>query len=273
MLTHMADALAQGETLAQALEPHARRFPTFFVEALAAGELSGTLGTELPQLADYYEEQLAIRRALIRGLVYPAMVLVSAIYLIPVLAYLLKAAVTGQSGAEVVDYLGRFTLSVAIQLGLFMAVVGFLARIGVLRWLQGIIAAYIWPFASLFQKFAMARFLHSLALLLDSGLGAIPSVQRAAAVTGIPAVQRDLLRAVPAIRQGVTLVQAFSQSRFLPRLAREMLEVGEQSGTLGVTLKKASEYLHQEGAHTLKTIARIEEGIAIIVIAILLFWR
>ena len=65
------------------------------------------------------------------------------------------------------------------------------------------------------------------------------------------------MTAVPVISRGGTLVEAFSKSRYLDRVGREMLAVGEQSGNLEDTLQKAAEYSMGEAQSAVKSASKI----------------
>jgi len=271
VLSPVADALRGGESLGDALRAQGKYFPSFFVESVAIGETTGALERVLEDLAAYYEDQWSIRRAFIRGLMYPLAVLFAACYLIPIMVAVLTSAVGAGSSEQVYRMVVWMVLSLAGQVAAILIVGRVLAHAGVLTWFRGIVGAHLWPLSALYQKFAVYRFLYNLALLLDAGASAVPSIQHAAAAAGIPALERDLRRAVPAVQGGATLAEAFGATRRLPPMAFEMLRVGEQAGSLGDSLRKAAAYCRDEAVHALNVIARVLEAIVIILVAMLLF--
>ena len=178
-------------------------------------------------------------------------------------------------GGEAASILGPIVMSMVASLAVTFAVVVGTVRalsfVGLLPWIVGVVGAYAWPVSSLMRKFAFSHFLRAMALMLDSGLSAVQSVERAAAASGNRILRRDLAKAVPAVQQGAPFVKAFKLSRLLPLMALEMINVGEQSGKMGEALRKAAEYLYTSAMHTLKVGATIIEAIAIIALAIMLF--
>jgi type II secretory pathway component PulF len=79
-------------------------------------------------------------------------------------------------------------------------------------------------------------------LLLNAGLPITRCIEASAAITANPYIERDLLKAIPEIKAGSTLIDAFGHTRSLTPMAREMLLVGEQSGNLDLQMKKVSEF-------------------------------
>ena len=271
LLTRLADRLHTGATVAEALRAESARFPPFFVETIAVAEQAGAVGRALGHLADYYEEQLSIRRAFIRALIYPACVLLTAAYVIPVFTFIALATYQELPSSAIGQFLLRFFGGVAVQWLIILAVLRVLSWLGLLRRLRGFVAGHVPPFATLFRQFAIARFLRGFALQLDSGLSVGPSLRNAAALTDIPAVQRDLLRAVASIQQGRPIHEAFTHVRRMPPLALQMLHTGEQAGRTGDSLKRAGDYLNDQANHMLQIIARVAEVVTIVVVAAMIF--
>jgi len=67
------------------------------------------------------------------------------------------------------------------------------------------------------------------------------------------------------------LFEAFAHVRHMPPLALQMLDTGEQAGRTGDSLRRAGDYLHEQAMHTLRIIARVIEGVVIVIIGLLLF--
>ncbi len=110
----------------------------------------------------------------------------------------------------------------------------------------------IWPINIVVKKFALSRFFRSMSLLIGSGVNMKTCIAQSAALTVNPYIERDLMKAIPLIADGTTLEQAFSHSRSLTPMAREMLIVGEHSGELESCLYKVSEYHKAEAESAVK---------------------
>jgi general secretion pathway protein F len=93
-LTQVRDRLNEGTSLAKALEPHPKIFPTLYVNMVAAGEASGTLEQVLTRLADFMEGQSKLRGKVGAALAYPALMLVIGTVLISIMMVVVVPKVT-----------------------------------------------------------------------------------------------------------------------------------------------------------------------------------
>ncbi|MCH7879092.1 MAG: type II secretion system F family protein [candidate division Zixibacteria bacterium] len=150
-----------------------------------------------------------------------------------------------------------------------------LARQGVLEWITAAVTTFVWPLSPVTRRFALARFFRSFALLLGGGLHVTRCIESAAAVTANPYIERKLLMAVPLIKEGATLVEAFDTTRQLTPMAREMLHVGEESGNLEIQMKKISEYHLDEATQAVAIATRVMSvvifGAVAVLVAYILF--
>jgi general secretion pathway protein F len=94
VLTQVRDRLNEGTSLAKALEPHPKIFPTLYVNMVAAGEASGTLEQVLTRLADFMEGQSKLRGKVGAALAYPALMLVIGTVLISIMMVVVVPKVT-----------------------------------------------------------------------------------------------------------------------------------------------------------------------------------
>lgn len=74
-LTEIADNIADGSSVASAMEKHPKVFSAFYVNMIAAGEESGQMSQTFSYLSDYLERSYAITSKVKGSLIYPAFVL------------------------------------------------------------------------------------------------------------------------------------------------------------------------------------------------------
>src|SRR5262249_38301618 len=78
-LRDLAQRLAAGSTLAQAVEIHTDVFPPLYASLVGAGEVAGVLDAVLHRLAAHLEQSARLRRTVIGALAYPACVVGAAV--------------------------------------------------------------------------------------------------------------------------------------------------------------------------------------------------
>jgi len=281
VLRAMSGEIQGGSTLTDTARNQADVLPPFFIELLASGEVGGHLDVMLNDLADYYEDRLAMQRTIVGAAIYPAVQLMMAWFLGTFALGLVGNMSFGQKAFSFGDYLNSyfwFQAGALLGFGMVCLVCVVLARLGLFKWIVGWFTTFIWPLAPVTRKFALARFFRSLSLLIASGVPITDCVSRSAAVVGNPYIERDLLGAMPFIREGASLVEAFGGSKYLSRTAREMLLIGEQSGELDKSLRKVSEYHLAEATSAVRAatvIGNVLVGLlvaAIIGYVVITFW-
>lgn len=253
----MHHAIQNGSSLSEAANAQDKYLPRYFIDLLSAGETGGKLDIMLRDLADYYEDTLRMRRDILQAMAYPVFILLPIAYFLGTFALRLVSQLdmTGGSvfnfGDYIQDYL-FFQLRMMLLFALIFGVVVVLSRTGVFPWIWGWVATFVWPLAPITRKLALSRFFRSMALLVGAGVEIKRCIMNAAAITANPYMQRDLLKAVPGVARGESLVEAFSVTQSLSPMAREMLLVGERSGALESSMMKVSQYHHEEATHAVK---------------------
>ena len=263
LMTRVGDDIRRGSTLGEAIRAESKYLPPFLVELLAGGEAGGRLDVMLRDVADYFEDRLAMQRQVMLSVAYPCIQLVAAWFLVT-FSYGLIGRVMSSESRGGISLISDFLKDYAVFQGkaLVVAAVLFacsvlLSRAGLLKWVRGAVTTHVWPLSLVTRRFALARFFRSMSLLIASGMRIDHCIEHGAAITGNPYIQKDLLKAVPRVRDGQSLVEAFSESKQLTGTAREMLAVGEQTGKLDTQLRKVSEYHLQEARQAVSIASKV----------------
>ena len=250
MLTRIGDAIQDGATFDGAVRAERALLPDMFIEVIHAGEIGGRLDELLVDLAGYYESLWKMWRSTLAAMVYPLLQLLSAWFLgtfsLGLIGKFNPFATERFVMREYVASYITFQLQALIVFAILVAILIGLGRAGFLLLPWAVFKIIIWHIRHISNKFAMARFFRTMSLLIGSGLNMRQCIERSAAVTLNPLIERDLLKAVPTIMDGGSLVQAFSVCKYINRVGHEMIAVGEQSGQIDATLKKVAEYHYNE---------------------------
>ena len=256
----MAVDLRNGATLDEAAQSQTRYLPPFFVALLASGEQGGRLDVTLGELTTYYEDRLAMQRQVVSLMTIPILQLAAAWFLGTFALGLADIATNafagggggGVSGVQIYigDYIAFQTKAlIAFAAAGCGAVV--LSRMGLLRWITGLVSTFVWPLSAVTRRIGLARFFKSMALMIASGVGLTKCIESSAAVMANPYMEKEMLKSLDYIKGGNTLTEAFSRSRFLTRMAHNMLAVGEKTGNLENQCNKIAEYHFQEAEHAM----------------------
>lgn len=284
MIGQLHLAIATGISLHQALARFPRQFDTLACHLVAAGEQSGTLDTLLLRLASHQEQALALRAQLRRALTYPAAIVVVALIVTAVLLTWVVPAfaqVYASLGAplplatRIVLQLSRLALGWAPTLG----VAAFLVPALLLRWwrrsarlrdgCQQLVLRL--PVAGpLAHKAATARWSRTLATMSAAGIALVDAFPAVGGASG-NARYRDATRLIrQEVSKGTSLTDAVRASALFPELMLQLLQVGEQSGTLDAMLEKIAQIHEREVDESVAALATLLEPVVMVVLGVVI---
>ena len=90
-MTHVAEMVGKGTSLAEAMRDCGRYFPPLVCELVDVGEQTGRLESVLLRMADHYQHMRSLRRVFLLGILWPSLQLIVAILIIGLLIFLLGA--------------------------------------------------------------------------------------------------------------------------------------------------------------------------------------
>ncbi len=247
LLEALSREVAAGSALSEALKRHPKYFGGFHVSLVAAGESSGRLSELLASLASWLERRERIRKKISAALSYPLAVLGIAVVVVGLmLIYVVpefERMFTGY-GAELPP-LTRLVVGLSESLrGAGLVWLGALAGAGgALGWVRSRLPAArnledrlklrLPMLGSLFARAALARFMRTLATLLEAGLPAIEALDGAAGACGNRIYETAIRQARDDVATGQGLRRAMGYLEELPPALVQMIGVGEETGRLG----------------------------------------
>ncbi len=246
-----------GEVLAQHI-----RLDQHSVALLGAGQKQGELPRALRVLARRSSEQQAAHRLLVKTLIYPSILIVSAILLPPIPTIVIEGP-----GA----YLSAIAMPLALVVGLGVFIFGVRPRLdphGSARRSMRRITAWIPPFMFIQRHRAVAAFADTLGASVGAGLPITESLALAVAASGHPSFEDQQETVDRSIRSGSSLADALQAVSILSSEDRALVGHGELVGKLDEVLPRVAEH-HNQKARTL-TITSIVIGAAIVLAAVML---
>lgn len=258
MLSQVLERVQGGASLADALAAQGRSVPRYFVGMVRAGEAGGNLHDVLSSLADFMERMRVIRGTVVSALIYPAILLVMAIFTVvvlflwvlpefrPVFATMdnlpAMTVVFLATGDVVQDWWWAGVAIVAL------AILGFVRRLRDpgfrLRWDRFKLRLPL--FGDLLRKVETARFAHTLAMLLRGGQPLLEALGVLREVVGNTALRDAVGDVSVRLRQGQGLAVPLAECGLFPALAVHLVRVGEESGQLEDLLERLGGIYDQE---------------------------
>src|SRR6202046_262196 len=258
LLQDVRQRVRDGALLSEALAAQGS-FPAVYVTVIAAGERSGNLTGVIDQYISYLRVSTGFRRALATALIYPAILVITVIL---VLSYLLTYAMP--QFAKLYQDLGvplpritQLMLDMAVPLRNYFfvfAVLFVVVGIGIFLWTRTLAGALaidrlkpkVPLVGDIWLKGEIAQFLRTLATLLAGGTPLVSGLKTSSAAIGSRLIATSVAEASERVREGKTLSESLAETRLIPALALEMIEVGEASGALSAMLTSVAEFYEEE---------------------------
>jgi len=275
------EQLRGGSTFFAAVARHPEAFPPFYLGILRSAELSGNLDVVLDQLADYLDRDIDTKQKIKSALAYPAIVLGMAIVVVIVLvgfvlprfedffdSFNAKLPLATRMLLSFAHFMGRWGWLIALGLIAFVGVsIAYTRTVKGRTFLDSLLLRL--PVAGdMLSTSIIERFCRIFSSMLDAGV----SVPEALAVTG-DATNNEVFRsgiseAREAMLRGEGLAGPLNSTELFPSSVRQMIRVGEDTGTLDEQLDTAATYLDRELDYKIKRFTSMFEPAVIIFIGL-----
>jgi len=258
-------------------------FDRFYVNIVRAGEAGGALATVLTRLADTMERNKELRETVKSALIYPiiligvavASVMILLIYVVPQFQQTFSQA--GKAlplPTEVVIFVGTFLKKWWWALIAFAVLVVIFVRrkLGEPRFRSRYDARMLkLPLlGDLVAKIEVARFSRTLATLLGNGVTLLSALSIVKETMGNLVLATSLDGVTARLREGKGFGRPLLDTGQWPRLATQMILVGEESGRLEEMLGRVADVYDREVQVSVKRFLAILEPALILGLAVLI---
>ena len=283
VIMEIASSIEGGDSFGKALEKHSKIFPPLFISSIQAAEEGGNLAKTLNHLTYYYEEQEELRNKIISIIIYPSIVITAVlgiviammVYIVPIFASLYKS----------------FKAELPIQTKILISVSNFfitcwpfficliLLSIGIYKLVRRTRRGGFFIDRNIFRipllgkilhNITLARFIRTFGTSFDAGVVITRSLENSKVVVKNRAVEEVINNIKQNLIGGNTISSGIEQGKwFFPPIIRQMIAIGELSGTLGKMLKKASKNVEDELDRIIKRLINALEPIMTIILGFL----
>jgi len=266
-LSKIRDRVREGVSLSEALEERHGIFSRFYINMVRAGEMGGALDQTLSRMSEYLERAKELKDGVVSALIYPALLVILAIaslmllmvYVIPQFTPMFE-----DFGGEL-PWLTRVVILVGDVLKNFWwGIIGIVVLVVLwfrrqmqkpasrLRW-DGRFLRTKW-LGDAIAKIEMARLARTTGTLLVNGVPLLSAISIARNVMTNTVLREDVGEAAKKVKTGAPLARALNESGHFPRLALQMINVGEETGQLDEMLLKVANTYDREVRTTIDRI-------------------
>jgi general secretion pathway protein F len=263
IIERIRDVVRGGAPLSEALEAEPQVFSRLYVNMVRAGEIGGSLDNTLSRLANYLERSKALKESVINAMIYPAILVtmvfaalfVLLVFVVPQFTPMFKdmnveLPLITQIVLVVGTVLSNWWWAVAIVIASAVILLRRQLADPVSR-----LAFDTWTlrqrvFGTLIAKLETARLARTLGTLLKNGVPLLTALGIVRNVLGNTALVEAVDKATEEVKTGGGLAFALGHSKRFPKLALQMISVGEESGALDDMLLKVADTFDVEAKNT-----------------------
>jgi general secretion pathway protein F len=282
LLQGVRDDVRGGKALSQALDARREVFSRLYVNIVRAGEAGGALGVVLQRLAETMERNKELRDNVRSALIYPTILICVAVVSVIVLLIFVVPQFQqtfAQAGralplpTQVVIVVGTFFRHwwwAVLAGGAVLAV--WLRRRGrddAVRYARDARLLRAPLVGDLLAKIEVARFARTLATLIGNGVTLLAGLSIVKETMANRVLANSLDGVIAKLREGKGFGRPLAETGLYPRLATQMIMVGEESGRLEEMLTRVADVYDREVQVAVKRFLAVLEPTLILGLAVL----
>jgi type IV pilus assembly protein PilC len=266
-----------GKKLYEAVAQHSHIFDRLFVNMVRAGEEAGILDTILQRLSTYIEKSQKIKGQVKGALVYPAVILaVAGLVIAGILVFVIpKFQQFFTAGGGELPALTQYVVNLSenlqanwyIYIGVMIGGYFFIANLvkdEANRETVDHIMLKVPIIGEVVQKSTLARLTRTLSTLLTSGVGIIEAIEIAARTSGNMVIEKAMLRVKDNVINGKKFGDALKKEPIFPDMVRQMILIGDESGTTDIMLGKIADFYEDEIETAVKSMTSLIEPLMMV---------
>lgn len=249
-----------GISLADAMRKHPLYFDDLYTNLVAAGEQAGILEDLLDKIATYKEKTEAIKAKVKKAMFYPIAVVAVAI----LVTFILLLFVVPQFEVLFADFgaelpgLTRMVIGMSqwVQAYWWLCVLVMVG--GIIGFIQAkrrsrafarfldILALRIPIIGQILNKSAIARYARTMSTMFAAGTPLVETMGSVAGATGNALYYEATMKMRDEIATGTALNVAMKKTDLFPNMVNQMVEIGEEAGSLDQMLAKVADFYEAE---------------------------
>ncbi len=277
LIEQVLEKIKSGSTLADALESQTNTFSKFYLNMLRAGEAGGNIEDILKRLSEYLDRSKELKDTVTTALIYPAILLVMSLasvfllltFVVPQFTEMFASAdkelpISTQIVVGVAEWLQSYWwLLIILGAAAFSFVKNQLADTQKrAAWDRSFLKIPI--VGDIIANMTVAAFSRTLGTLLMNGVPILTALTIAKETVSNQVFVEVLENAEHDLKQGKTMSGVFLQSGCFPKMAVQMMKIGEETGKLEQMLERTANVYDKQLKITVERMLTLMEPILIV---------
>jgi len=270
-----------GSDLSASLRKHPKTFDNLYCNLVEAGEVGGILDTILKRLADYIEKSESLKKKVKSAMVYPGVIVTVAVSVVAFLMIFVIPAFAGLFASGGAELPGPtqivMTLSDFFRTKWYFLFGGLAALFFLIRKIYSTergrfeIDRFLLKLpviGMLIRKVSVAKFTRTLGTLISSGVPLIEGLEICARTSGNKIIERAVFKTIEAIKGGENIATPLSREGIFPPMVIQMIDVGENSGSLDTMCHKIADFYDEEVDNAVSALTSLLEPMLMVFLGI-----
>ncbi len=277
LIGQILEKVKGGTSLAEALESQVGVFSRFYLNMIRAGEMGGNLGDVLTRLAEYLERSQELKDTVATALIYPAILLVMSLASLFVMLTFVVPQFTEmfESSGQALPIPTQIVVAMADFLQSYWWLI-LLIIISISSYMKAQLAdplrRKVWDarfltvplFGIIILHMETANLTRTLGTLLGNGVSILKALGIVKETAGNSVIKDLLEDSEQQLKQGKSMSDALVNSECFPKLAIQMIRMGEETGRMEeMLLRVATIYDKQLRTSIERMLAMLEPALII----------
>ena len=279
ILVQVTDKVKKGQPFSQSLAEYPKVFNSLSCAMILAGETSGNLADAVHKLADYYDSRDRLAKKVRGAIAYPIFV---ASFILVIIIFIMAFIVPrfrmifNQMGNELPAFTEAFLGSYDVLKSNLLYIIGVvtIAVVGSIvanrtekgHYAFSRLALRLPLFGKILTQSFLVTFSRTMATLLTSGVSVLDGLDILSGVTCNDVIKSAIVQTRKRIAEGSNISASIASSGFFPGMMVKMMQVGEESGSLHLVLKRASDHYERKVDATITGLTSMLEPVMIVTV-------
>jgi type IV pilus assembly protein PilC len=284
MMVGVEKTLNEGQPLSEALSKYPKYFDYLFINMVIAGEQGGILDTIFMRLAEFREKSSALKKKVRSAMFYPAAIIIVMFIVIVILMVVVIPKIAGlykSFGAnlptitvvviDISDFMvANWWIIFAVPVGLVYGYLYGYRHSKKFRYLADKINLKLPIIGTrVLLAGAVSRFFRTLASMQSAGVPLQEALESLKSVSGNVLISDSIEYAREEVLKGNGMAQALGASGVMPKMAINMLRIGEGTGSIEIMANKIAEFYENEGNETVERMNTLMEPVIMVVLGLI----
>ena len=283
LMMDIKNKVETGSSLSQAFREYPKHFDALYCNLVQAGETAGMLDAILDRLATYMEKILAIKGKIKSALFYPIAVIVVAVVVMFVIMIFVIPAFKGvfasfganlpwftQLVIDISDFVVKWWWAILVMVvGTFFGIRLSIKRSESVRYAVHRLVLKLPILGSIIEKATIARWTRTLQTMFAAGVPLVESLDAVGGASGNMLYIAATKKIQTDVSTGTSLTNAMSAVNLFPSMVLQMVQIGEESGSLDNMLGKIADFFEREVDDSVAALSSLLEPVIIVFLGVI----